>query len=85
MATLTIRNLNESIKQNLRMQSAKHGRSMEGEARAILTSALEQPEDQKGLATQIREIVKPIGGIELVTLDRNVDKSDSRTPIFEDR
>ena len=35
--TLTIRNLEEPVKQALRMQAASHGRSMEAEAREILS------------------------------------------------
>ena len=38
--TLTIRNLPEPIKQKLRIQAASHGRSMEAEAREILTQAV---------------------------------------------
>lgn len=38
--TLTIRNLAEPVKQKLRVQAAKHGRSMEAEAREILTEAV---------------------------------------------
>jgi antitoxin FitA len=38
--TLTIRNLDEPVKQKLRIQAASHGRSMEAEARAILTRAM---------------------------------------------
>ena len=34
--TLTIRNLEEPVKQALRMQASSHGRSMEAEAREIL-------------------------------------------------
>ena len=41
--TLTIRNLEETVKQKLRMQAASHGRSMEAEAREILTLAVTQP------------------------------------------
>ena len=41
--TLTIRNLEESVKQMLRMQAASHGRSMEAEARDILTAAVRPP------------------------------------------
>lgn len=40
--TLTIRNLEEAIKQKLRMQAASHGRSMEAEAREILTRVVQQ-------------------------------------------
>ena len=38
--TLTIRNLEEPVKQKLRMQAASHGQSMEAEAREILTRAM---------------------------------------------
>lgn len=44
--TLTIRNLPEPVKQKLRMQAASHGRSMEAEAREILTHAVTAPENQ---------------------------------------
>ena len=40
--TLTIRNLEEPVKQLLRMQAASHKRSMEAEAREILTCAVTQ-------------------------------------------
>lgn len=39
--TLTIRNLEEPVKQKLRMQAASHGQSMEAEAREILTRAMQ--------------------------------------------
>jgi plasmid stability protein len=41
MTTLTIRNLDEHTKEQLRIQATRHGRSMEEEARTILRSALE--------------------------------------------
>ena len=44
--TLTIRNLAELVKQKLQMQAASHGRSMEAEAREILTMAVVGPEIQ---------------------------------------
>jgi plasmid stability protein len=37
MPTITIRNLDEQVKRRLRVIAAEHGRSMEAEARAILT------------------------------------------------
>jgi plasmid stability protein len=40
MATLTIRNLDDDLKSTLRVQAARHGRSMEEEARCILRQAL---------------------------------------------
>ena len=40
MASLTIRNLDESLKTKLRLQSAQHGCSMEAEVRNILRQVL---------------------------------------------
>ena len=37
MPTITIRNLDEQVKQRLRVLADEHGRSMEAEAREILT------------------------------------------------
>jgi plasmid stability protein len=38
MAMITIRNLDAEIKRSLRVRAAMNGRSMEAEARAILTA-----------------------------------------------
>jgi plasmid stability protein len=40
MATLTIRNLNDEVKRKLRVRAASHGRSMEAEARLLLSQVL---------------------------------------------
>ena len=40
MASITIRNLDESLKSKLRLQSAQHGCSMEAEVRNILRQVL---------------------------------------------
>ncbi len=40
MAALHIRNLPDAVKQGLRERAARHGRSMESEARAILAEAV---------------------------------------------
>lgn len=40
MATLTIRNLDDTVKQALRERAARHGVSMEEEARVLLRSSL---------------------------------------------
>ncbi len=59
MASLTIRQLDETIKQKLRLQAAKNGRSMEAEARAIFTKLFaDQQTTQKGIAFRIQEIVQ---------------------------
>ena len=40
MASITIRNLEDSLKERLRVRAARHGRSMEDETREILRLAL---------------------------------------------
>lgn len=43
MAVLTIRNLPDEIRTRLRVRASKNGRSMEAEARAILSGAVNAP------------------------------------------
>lgn len=71
MATMTIRNIDDSLKSRLRIRAATHGRSMEDEARDILRSALstEVPRP-RNLAQAIRERIEPLGGIELPAIAR---------------
>ena len=64
MATITVRNLRPETKNRLRMLAARHGRSMEEEARRILTHAVSQDEET-GLGTFIVHQFKAIGGVEL--------------------
>jgi plasmid stability protein len=40
MANITVRNLDDEVQRRLKQRAAAHGRSMEAEARAILTGAL---------------------------------------------
>ncbi|MDK1387919.1 plasmid stabilization protein [Sinorhizobium sp. 8-89] len=66
MASMTIRNLDDSLKQRLRLRAAAHGRSMEDEARDILRVALSTSERQPdNLAAAIRARIAPTGGITL--------------------
>lgn len=66
MASMTIRNLDDSLKQRLRLRAAAHGRSMEDEARDILRVALSTSERQPGnLAAAIRARIASTGGITL--------------------
>jgi plasmid stability protein len=66
MGSLTIRKLDESVKKRLRIQAARHGRSMEEEARVILAAGLKQTKQAaNNLADAIAAIVDPVGGIEL--------------------
>ena len=65
MASMTIRNLDDDIKQRLRVQAAEHGHSMEEEARAILRAALTEPASPTNLTRAIRARFAPLGGVEL--------------------
>jgi plasmid stability protein len=40
MASMTIRNLDDGVKERLRVRAARNGRSMEEEARVILSNAV---------------------------------------------
>lgn len=66
MASMTIRNLDESLKARLRIQAARHNRSMEDEARDILRTALAvSPSSASNLADAIRRRLQPLGGVEM--------------------
>lgn len=66
MASMTIRNIDDGLKARLRVQAARHGRSMEEEARDILRVALAASESpQENLAVAIRRRVEAVGGIDI--------------------
>jgi antitoxin FitA len=71
MASITIRNLDETTKRKLKIRAATNGRSMEQEAREILKSVLTHAQKRKAnLAERIREIFSPLGGVELEPFPR---------------
>lgn len=75
MATMTIRNLDDGLKMQLRVRAARHGKSMEEEARSILRSALRtEPLSGQSLVDSIRAMVEPYGGIELELPPRELQR-----------
>lgn len=66
MASITIRNLDDDLKARLRVQAARHGRSMEDEVRVILRRAVTLPSqgagDSRALLARIRKRVDEMGG-----------------------
>jgi antitoxin FitA len=54
MATLTIRGLDPVTHARLRVEAARHGRSMEAEVRAILQERLMLRSTERGLGSRIR-------------------------------
>ena len=74
MATLTIRNLDDAVRDRLRRRAAEHGHSMEEEVRQILRQVVEhtQPAATKeGLGTRIHHHFARLGGLELELPSRN--------------
>ncbi|HSD35540.1 MAG TPA: plasmid stabilization protein [Alphaproteobacteria bacterium] len=66
MASITIRKLDDRVKARLRLRAARHGRSMEEEAREILTAAAsEKIEQPRNLAEAIHRRFARLGGVEL--------------------
>ncbi len=66
MPSITIRNLEASVKSRLRVRAARHGRSMEEEAREILRGALAEKEKRPtNLLEAMRRRIAPLGGVEL--------------------
>jgi len=67
MATLTIRNLDQAVKERLRVRAAEHGRSMEAEARRILQTALGEPLQpaRRNLYERIHARFATLGGVDL--------------------
>jgi antitoxin FitA len=65
MASITIRNLEDDIKQRLRVRAAEHGRSMEEEVRDILRRVMGAGVPARNLAAAIRARVAPSGGVDL--------------------
>jgi antitoxin FitA len=73
LATLTIRNLDDATKAQLRLQAARHGHSMEEEARRILRQAILPPpaaSDSPGLGSRIHAHFAALGGVELELPER---------------
>jgi antitoxin FitA len=71
MATLTIRNIDEALKASLRMRAARHGRSMEEEARQVLRQALLEERLAGGLGTRIARRWAAVGGVDLPAPSRS--------------
>ena len=68
MATLTIRNLDDAVRDRLRQRAVEHGHSMEEEVRQILRQVV-KPADtaatSEGLGSRIHNHFAQLGGLEL--------------------
>jgi antitoxin FitA len=79
-ATLTIRGLDPETHARLRIEAARHGRSMEAEVRAILRERLTPRNSDRGLGSKIHERFADLEG-ELQVPDRV--KEPPRAAVFD--
>lgn len=70
MASLTIRNLDDSLKVGLRQQAARHGWSMEEEVRQILRQAVTPAQETDSFAQRIQQRFAQLGVDELPLPER---------------
>jgi plasmid stability protein len=80
MSSITIRNLDPSIKERLRVRAAEHGHSMEAEARRILQTALTVAgrKPARNLYDRIHARFAPLGGVELELPSREPTRDPPR-------
>jgi hypothetical protein len=62
MATLNLRNVPDTVHRQLRIQAARHGRSMESEARSILQAACVGGAGKQGADSLQQWVAKVYGG-----------------------
>ncbi|UCE31579.1 MAG: Arc family DNA-binding protein [Burkholderiales bacterium] len=65
MPTLTIRNVDETLREALRMRAARSGRSMEEEVRQILRQALLASRAECALGSRVSQRFAALGGVDL--------------------
>lgn len=65
MAALSIRDLDDDVRERLRVRAARHGRSMEAEIRAILTDSVTEADSEQGLFPALLERFGELGGVDL--------------------
>ena len=71
MAAITVRNLDDHVKQRLRVRAARHGRSMEAEVRAIIVEAVGVEVEPKNILMALHERFGELGGVDLDIPPRN--------------
>ena len=87
MATLVIRNVEDTVHRQLKELAAAHGRSMEEEARVILRQSLAVPpmDARQNWVDTVRALFEPLGGMELPEIPRELprDPPDFSGPEWE--
>jgi antitoxin FitA len=65
VAAVSVRDLDDDVKERLRIRAARNGRSMEAEIRAILISAVAEPHPSDGMLSTLAGRFGSLGGVEL--------------------
>ena len=65
VAAVSIRNLDDTVRERLRVRAAANGRSMEAEMRSILIDAVREPGDDEGLLDTLIALFAELGGVDL--------------------
>jgi len=85
MAAILIRNLDDSVKAALRKRAAANGRSMEEEARLILTMEFRRlPAFKEGLGTRLRRIWVESGAVGELQIPPRSEYPATFKPTFDD-
>lgn len=69
MASIIVRGLDDAVKQQLAMQAKEHGRSMEAEARDILTKAARRPH----IGSALLAAAQDVGGVDELPIPARAD------------
>lgn len=65
MAAISVRDLDDDVRERLRVRAAGNGRSMEAEIRAILTAAVGEVDPAADLFTTLLQRFAEAGGVDL--------------------
>ena len=65
MAAISVRDLDDGVRDRLWVRAAQRGRSMQAEIREILTAAVGEPASRADLFTTLLDRFAAVGGIDL--------------------
>jgi plasmid stability protein len=80
MAALSIRDLDDAVREKLRLRAAQHGRSMEAEIRDILTAAVTDDAPGTDLFSALTDRFARIGGADLDLPARSTPPRAAKLP-----
>ncbi len=71
MASIIVRGLDESVKEELAARAKRHGRSMEAEVRDILTRAADRPH----IGVALLDLAREVGGFDELSIPPRDDRA----------